>query len=142
MKFCLSLLTSLLILPWIAVAGEVTIDIIGLESNKGKAIVGVYANPDRFLEDDGALQIDCPTEKIKDLKTSATCNLKPGTYAIAVFHDENNNDELDSNFIGIPKESVGFSQNPSFSFGPPDFEEADFKLADDKIHLTVKMKKF
>ncbi len=59
-------------------------------------------------------------------------NLPAGQYAITVLHDENDNGKLDSNFLGIPKEGVGFSNNASATFGPPSWEKAKFKLEDSK----------
>lgn len=53
--------------------------------------------------------------------------LPSGNYAIAILHDENGNDRLDR-FAGIPREGIGFSRNPRFSFGPPSFNSARFAL--------------
>jgi uncharacterized protein (DUF2141 family) len=50
-------------------------------------------------------------------------NVKPGTYAIAVFHDVNGNGKLDRSFIGLPNEPYGFS-NDVGRRGPPNFEAA------------------
>lgn len=47
-----------------------------------------------------------------------------GKYAIAVYHDENQNAKMDSNFMGIPKEGYGFSNDAMGTFGPPSFEKA------------------
>jgi uncharacterized protein (DUF2141 family) len=58
-----------------------------------------------------------------------------GEYAIKIYHDENGNDELDTNFLGIPKEGVGFSNNPSARFGEPGFDEAKFVF--DSPSMTV-----
>jgi uncharacterized protein (DUF2141 family) len=57
-------------------------------------------------------------------------NLKEGTYAIRYFHDENSNKELDTGFLGIPKEGIGFSNDAYGKFGPKDFEEWLFVLKD------------
>lgn len=46
-------------------------------------------------------------------------DLPPGEYAVTVMHDENNNNKLDSNFIRIPKEGTGFSNDASATFGLP-----------------------
>ena len=67
-------------------------------------------------------------------------DLTAGEYALLVYHDENSNGQLDRNFIGIPKEPVGFS-NGYRPKGPPNFRKAAFRLADDasyhyKIPLT------
>jgi len=50
-------------------------------------------------------------------------NVKPGSYAIAVFHDVNGNGKLDRSFIGLPNEPYGFS-NDVGRRGPPNFEAA------------------
>jgi uncharacterized protein (DUF2141 family) len=59
-------------------------------------------------------------------------NLKAGKYAFRFFHDENNNGKLDTNWMGIPNEGYGFSNNPSAAFGPPSFEKWIFELKSDK----------
>jgi len=49
--------------------------------------------------------------------------LKPGAYAIAAYHDENDNQKLDKAFTGIPTENYGFSNNARGMFGPPSLKE-------------------
>ena len=63
-------------------------------------------------------------------------NLEQGEYAIAVFHDANANQKLDKNFLGIPKEALGFSIGKMKAFGPPTFEECKFVLDENK---TIKI---
>jgi uncharacterized protein (DUF2141 family) len=53
-------------------------------------------------------------------------NLKPGTYAVAVVHDENANGKLDTNFFGAPTEGYGVSNNHTYAFGAPKWEESKF----------------
>jgi uncharacterized protein (DUF2141 family) len=53
-------------------------------------------------------------------------SLEYGYYAIKVFHDENNNGKIDLNFIGIPTEDYGYSNNVSGWFGPPKWEKTRF----------------
>ena len=57
-------------------------------------------------------------------------DVPPGEYALLVYHDENNNNRIDKNFIGIPKEPVGFS-NGYQPKGPPSYQRAAFTLAKD-----------
>ena len=64
--------------------------------------------------------------------------VKPGAYALAIFHDENGNKKLDT-FLGIPREGFGFSRNPAVRFGPPSFGQARFELAGGIARLTVRM---
>lgn len=63
-----------------------------------------------------------------------------GTYAVALYHDQNGNDELDTNFLGRPQEPYGFSNNARGTMGPPDFEEAAFTLSSDSLSLTISAK--
>ena len=49
-------------------------------------------------------------------------------YAFTFFHDLNKNKKLDTNFLGIPKEPYGFSNEKKGRFGPPKFKEVSFKL--------------
>ena len=74
-------------------------------------------------------------------KTAKFEGLAQGDYALAVFHDENANDNLDT-FAGIPKEGIGFSRNPSFTFGPPKFSKAIFTTQVGGNVQNVKMKYF
>lgn len=55
-------------------------------------------------------------------------NLKPGNYTFKYFHDENNNQILDVNAIGIPKEGFGFSNNAKVTFGPPSLKKTIFAV--------------
>lgn len=65
-------------------------------------------------------------------------NLAPGTYAVMINHDENGNGKLDRNFMGMPTEGYGFSNNPTV-MRKPTWEEARFELAADKaIDVTLR----
>lgn len=70
----------------------------------------------------------------------ATCRfsgLTPGNYAVSVFHDENSNRKLDTNFIGIPGEDVGASNNARGHFGPPKFDSAAFQFSGNRVDLKI-----
>lgn len=71
----------------------------------------------------------------------ATCvfeDVSPGEYAVAVFHDENANNDLDRNIFGIPSEGTGASNDAWNMFGPPGYDDARFEYPDAREHrLTV-----
>ncbi len=67
-------------------------------------------------------------------------NIPYGTYAISVAHDENGNGKLDANFIGIPKEGVGVSNNPKIGMGGPKFDQCSFTLGEQELAMTILMK--
>jgi uncharacterized protein (DUF2141 family) len=79
---------------------------------------------------------------IKVRKTQARCDFEdipPGTYALAVIHDENMNGKLDVNLLGIPKEGYGFSNDVKALFGAPSFAAASFVYDGRNLDLTIAM---
>jgi uncharacterized protein (DUF2141 family) len=62
---------------------------------------------------------------------------KPGIYAIALYHDRNSNLLLDKNFLGIPSEPIGISNNPPFHFGPPKFKDSAFEVTEQGADLVI-----
>ena len=54
--------------------------------------------------------------------------LPHGEYAIAIFVDANRNGKMDKNFLGIPKEQYGFSNNVMGRMAAPSFEQAKFEV--------------
>ena len=63
-----------------------------------------------------------------------------GRYAVVVYHDENNNRKFDRNWVGLPTEGFGVSNNPSLFLAPPSFDEAAFEVDGDMAHVDVDMK--
>jgi uncharacterized protein (DUF2141 family) len=66
-------------------------------------------------------------------------NIPSGIYAINVFHDENSNKKMDKNFLFIPKEGYGCSNNPRL-LGPPTFNKTKFDFDSQQIELKIEMK--
>ena len=68
-------------------------------------------------------------------------NIPAGEYAFVAFQDVDRNDQLQTNFIGYPKEPVGFSNNARIVFGPPSFNDAKVKVEDGKtVRISIKLK--
>ena len=66
-------------------------------------------------------------------------SLNSGFYTIRYFHDENSNNKLDTNWMGIPIEGYGFSNNATSHFGAPSIDEQKFYLEDNlEMVLTPK----
>ncbi len=66
-------------------------------------------------------------------------SLPPGEYAISVFHDENKNGKMDSNFFGIPKEGVGASNDAKGQLGPPHDKDAKFNFTGNTQSIIINM---
>ncbi len=71
-------------------------------------------------------------------ETILTFDVVPGAYAVAVHHDANSNGKVDANFLGIPKEGYGVSNDPRPKFRAPRFGEASVVITKDTT-LTVRM---
>jgi uncharacterized protein (DUF2141 family) len=103
------------------------VEVSNLRNAKGRVAVAVFASEDAFPEQSRALRGKLAS--IRGGRAKVTFKgLKAGTYAIAVLHDENKNDKMDFNFLGMPLEGYGFSNNASAMFGPPSFEDASFRV--------------
>ena len=79
---------------------------------------------------------------IKVRRTEARCDFEdipPGTYALAVIHDENMNGKLDTNWVGIPKEGYGFSNDVKALLGVPPFSAASFQSDGGTLDLTISL---
>jgi uncharacterized protein (DUF2141 family) len=66
-------------------------------------------------------------------------NVAEGEYGVAVMHDENKNEKLDFNEVGMPLEGYGHSNNPAKRPGPPDFNETKFALAGPSTTITINL---
>jgi uncharacterized protein (DUF2141 family) len=66
-------------------------------------------------------------------------NIAKGTYAVYVFHDEDNDKKLSTNFIGMPKEGIGVSKNAKGHFGPPKYEDAKFNFIKPEETITISL---
>lgn len=72
----------------------------------------------------------------------ATCvfpNMKPGRYAVALWHDVDGDRKFDTNWLGIPSEPVGASNNAKGSFGPPSFKDAAFEYRPPLLKQSIRL---
>jgi uncharacterized protein (DUF2141 family) len=113
------------------------VEISGLRNDKGRVWCAIYSSADGFpKKSDKALAH--AMSSISD--RHAVCEFpgfNAGTYAISVFHDENSNGKLDTNFMGIPREGVGASNNAKGHFGPPKFDAAAFRFSGGRLELKI-----
>jgi len=114
------------------------VKVTDLRSNEGKVGITVFDSPDGFPGDDENA-IFREYFDINDQTTVAEITIPPGKYAIAVYHDEDENGDLKTNFIGMPKEGTGSSNNPKPRMGPPKYEDCEFDAGETQ-HLTIIMK--
>lgn len=130
---------ALLLLPGMAPphSGSLQVEIVKLRSNKGMIRLCLTTDPKNFPDCKGANAI-----KHSVPATTTRINfegLPPGTYGLAVIHDENGNSKLDT-VMGMPKEGFGFSNNPGIGFGPPKFKTTSFVVGTTAEQQQVRIK--
>ena len=108
---------------------SVRIEVAGLRGARGDVGCLLFGTADGYPEVHAKAyrELHAPIEK-----AGAVCvfkNVAPGTYAAIVFHDENLNGKLDKNFVGMPQEGYGASNNVRPRFSAPGFVDASFVVA-------------
>lgn len=101
-----------------------------LSSNNGFILV--------LVEDENEKEISKLVLPIHNLTSMANIFLPKGQYSITAFHDLNGNEKLDLNFLGIPTEPFGFSNDARSMLKKPDIEERLINLNEDKS-VTFKL---
>jgi uncharacterized protein (DUF2141 family) len=142
---------ALVVLPLSAGAGELRVTVDGIRAAHGTVLIGLYDSPESFEKAVGAAakegflsdpdRFGAVALRANAAMKSAVVfsNLEPGRYAAVAFHDENGNGKLDKNFLGVPAEPYGFSNNVQGFLGPPTFGDAAMVLGDgdSAIHIAL-----
>jgi len=110
---------------------ELTITINNIEALKGRIRIGVFNKSENFLKREAAIKHYYITIK-NATETITITDLPKGDYGFSMFHDKNSDDEFNRNFLGIPKEPYGFSNNVKPTFSAPSYEECKFSLLEDR----------
>jgi uncharacterized protein (DUF2141 family) len=119
-------------------ANRIGVSVSGVRSASGVVRCGLYANPNGFPQ---------PGRELRGTSAringqSATCvfsNVPAGTYAVAAFHAERNEPQIEYGAFGKPKQGYGFSNNPSSAFGAPSFAAASFNYGGGSQSVGVRL---
>ena len=119
----------------------VTVTVTGIEKPAGNLLAGIYTSPDDWLGANTFARQEVPVAAtLRDGTLSFDISLPPGDYALSVFQDLNGNRTLDTNFMGIPTEASGSSNDAPARFGAPKFRDALFTVGTEPVALTIRMK--
>ena len=131
-------------LPSIAFAQSsspvIHVKILNIRNSTGTVDCALFESPVGFPTEFLRSATNVIVKKIR--MTQARCtfeDIPPGTYAIAVIHDENMNGELDTNWLGIPSEGYGFSNDAKALLGAPSFSAASFPYDGQDLELTISL---
>jgi uncharacterized protein (DUF2141 family) len=132
-------ITALLLFVGSYAQGKLEVVVTNIKSANGSIRVGLFNNEKDFLEKPiaGKVVRASGSEVIVSFE-----GLTKGEYAVSVYHDENSNEELDTNFVGIPREGFAFGNNAMGTFGPPSFEKAKVRVEDKTVQQKVALKYF
>lgn len=118
---------------------QLTLNIENIESLEGQIIIGIYNTEKGWLEKDSEIkQFRVPVNN--NTERLVITDLPKGDFAISMYHDKNSDGICNLNFIGIPKEPYGFSNNFKPKFSAPKYEDCKFSLTKDHV-LSIKLVK-
>lgn len=107
-----------------AARNDLILRLTGFPSMDGVVRIAVFDSEESWPDNTGNSIWKTVAEVSGDTLEVAVEGLEPGRYAVSVFHDRDNDSVLDRNFLGIPTESYGFSNNVRGRTGPPGFSDA------------------
>jgi uncharacterized protein (DUF2141 family) len=116
---------------------SLTVLVTGIRSNEGRLRFALYGTKESFTDHPmlGA------AETIADRRAEwRLADLAPGPYAVAIYHDENNDDKFNMNFLGLPTEDYGFSNNARARLGPPAWKRVVFAVNPGTNHHHIRLK--
>ncbi len=120
---------------------NITVDRV--RNSKGLITATLYTNdPKRFLVKNGSLYVASTPASAGQTRFCLFVP-HPGSYAIAIYHDEDSSGTLNrGGLFGIPSEAVGFSNNPTIFFGPPSLRSVLVNIEHPNQFITIGVKKF
>lgn len=140
-----TLIGALIAAPFLAAASpagtvDVSISVTNLRNTDGVVMACMTDDPDRFprcRDDAQSHRMTVPASGTVVLHFEG---VRPGTYAIALLHDENENGRADRALTMIPREGFGFSRDAPVRLGPPDFEDAAFQVGSRPLRQSIRMR--
>jgi uncharacterized protein (DUF2141 family) len=117
-----------------------TVIVDGVNSDGGNVGLLVFNSAKGWAEDRTAALKDIVVPAHAGTVTIKIPDLPPGTYAVSLVHDVNQNHKLDKNFIGKPKEQWGLSNDPHAVLTAPAYSKSTFSLQENReIHIAMQM---
>jgi uncharacterized protein (DUF2141 family) len=119
---------------------SINVKIANISNNTGVIACAIFKSkegfPSKFIKYASKIMLSQIEGKDASFEFS---DIEPGTYAIAVIHDENRNGELDTNFFGIPTEGYGFSSGAEVTMSAPSFSDAVFSYDGQLLQMSISL---
>jgi uncharacterized protein (DUF2141 family) len=120
-----------------AIAASLDVEVTGVRSGLGNIRVAICDQPN-FPSGLCPFRAEAPAHV--DKVTVRLQEVRPGTYAASVFHDEAGTGKLEFTLLGTPKQGFGFSNDAKLRFGPPVFADAAFSLTEAGGKITLALR--
>lgn len=120
---------------------DVALTVRNIRKSQGTIWIGLYDSEASFLVKEKAIVKGYPVEQIGDMIISLP-DVSYGTYAVALFHDLNDNGVLDQNVLGVPREPYAFSGELQSQWRLPSFSEVKHTFSPERSTLTLKLDKW
>lgn len=116
----------------------ITATMVELRSDRGEIAASLFSSREGWPQNGHAIA-RC---RARPQNRRATCRFEvaPGTYAIGLMHDEDGDRVFDRNFLGMPEEGFGFSNNPGVGLSGPSWESAAFELPAAGTSLSIRVR--
>ena len=114
------------------------VEMLGIRNSTGAVACALFEAPEGFPTEFMKFAANLMMVRVRGAK--ATCSFEqipPGTYALAVIHDENRDGKLATNWMGLPQEGYGFSNDAKGAFGAPSFGAASFSYNGQNLQMTI-----
>lgn len=116
------------------------VEIPNIKNSTGTVACALFESPVGFPNEFLHSATNIIMIKIRDAQARCSfLDVPPGTYALAVIHDENRDGKLNTNFLGVPTEGYGFSSGAEAVMSAPSFEAASFSYEGQNLELTIKL---
>jgi uncharacterized protein (DUF2141 family) len=122
--------------------GTLRLKITQLRNDRGKVNLSLYQSKDGYPSDPKKAFKKIKAEIREGICEITLVDLPRGEYAISLMHDENENEKMDTGFLGIPKEGYGASNDAKAVLGPPKYADARFLLDKPEVRMEIKAKYF
>lgn len=117
-------------------AHSIDVNITNISDDEGTIYVALHNSEDTWL---GKRFMETSVKSENGSASVKFTGVPKGVYAIAVWHDENDNQIFDTNFLGIPKEATAASNNAKGFMSPPKWEDAKFEVKSLPLSLSIEM---
>ena len=116
------------------------VKVLNIRNSTGAVACALFESPVGFPIEFLRYATNIMVIKIRDAHARFDfLDIPPGTYALAVIHDENMDGKLDTNWLGVPKEGYGFSNDAKALLGAPSFSAARFIYEGQDLELTIRL---